>query len=127
MAAMARRARRPHATQYREQSVRHRRYSQAESALSTALFAMRGNSQKCISWSPNERRSPSVCAFLVRHIPIPIYLHNVTLNGVFLRLAALFVVAIARYDASSRLASRKNPSISLLRYEGRLVSDRSRS
>jgi hypothetical protein len=31
---------------------------------------------------------------------IPIGLHNVTLNGVFFRLAALFVVAIARYGAS---------------------------
>ena len=43
-------------------------------------------------------------------IPIPLY--NVTLNRVFFRLAALFVVAIARYDSSSplqgayRLASR---------------------
>jgi hypothetical protein len=33
-------------------------------------------------------------------------------NRVFFRLAVLLVVAIARYDSSSRLASRKNPSIS---------------
>ena len=36
------------------------------------------------------------------------------INRVFFRLAALFVVDIARYDSSSRLASRKNPSISFL-------------
>jgi hypothetical protein len=46
----------------------------------------------------------------------PIHTNTVTPNRVFSRLAALFVVAIARYDSSSRLASRKNPSISLSRY-----------
>jgi hypothetical protein len=47
---------------------------------------------------------------------IPILTNNVTLNRVFFRLAALFVVAIARYGSFSRLARRKNPSISLSRY-----------
>ena len=45
-----------------------------------------------------------------------LYLDNVTLNRVFFRLAALFIVAIARHDFSSsslgayRLASRYAPS-----------------
>jgi len=55
----------------------------------------------------------------VHLIPIPLY--NETLNHVFFRLAALLVVAIARYDFSSRLARRKNPSISLFRYKEGLV------
>jgi hypothetical protein len=47
---------------------------------------------------------------------LPILINNATLNRVFFRLAALLVVAIARYDSSSRLARRKNPSISSSRY-----------
>ena len=46
----------------------------------------------------------------------PDYTHHlpktVFINGAFFRLTALFVVAIASYVASSRLARRKNPSIS---------------
>ena len=51
----------------------------------------------------------------------PIPPHDMTLNRVFFRLAALRVVAVARYAAFSRLASRKNPSNSLSRFGMGLV------
>ncbi len=63
---------------------------------------------------------------------IPILLKNMTVKSRLfpsgrerivnaLSANVLFVVAIARYGASSRLASRKNPSIFLSRFLGGLV------
>ena len=76
--------------------------------------ALRADNVRITLWRAILRREGGNKALNL--IPIPLY--NVTLNRVFFRLVALLVVAIARYDFSSRLARRKNPSISLSRYKG---------